>query len=342
MSRVAVIGHFGIGLDLANGQTIKTKIVTDAIEKKIDEKAYIVDAHGGVKAIIPVVVGCIKALKKCDNVILMLTENGLKVSVPVLSFFNLILKKRLHYIVIGGWLSKFLKTQPGLEKKLKKFNQIYVETNTMKHELEECGFTNITVLKNCKKLSILKTEDLVYQSSRPLKICTFSRVMEEKGIEDVVDVVNLMNKQKRSYVLDIYGQVDEYQSEWFERLKVKFSENIKYCGVVEFSKSVEVLKNYYMLIFPTRFYTEGIPGTIIDGYAAGVPVLSAKWERFRDVVDEGKTGIGYEINNTEALKNALEYCAINVENINDMKINCLQKSKEFTVSNAMKVLFENL
>ena len=84
MSRVAVIGHFGIGLDLANGQTIKTKIVTDAVEKKIGEKAYIVDAHGGVKAIIPVVVGCIKALKKCDNVILMLTENGLKVSVPIL------------------------------------------------------------------------------------------------------------------------------------------------------------------------------------------------------------------------------------------------------------------
>ena len=31
MSRVAVIGHFGVGLDLANGQTIKTKIGTEAI-----------------------------------------------------------------------------------------------------------------------------------------------------------------------------------------------------------------------------------------------------------------------------------------------------------------------
>lgn len=30
--RVAVIGYFGIGLNLANGQTIKTKTVTDEIE----------------------------------------------------------------------------------------------------------------------------------------------------------------------------------------------------------------------------------------------------------------------------------------------------------------------
>lgn len=137
MSRVAVIGHFGVGLDLANGQTIKTKIVTEAIEKNIGERVLIIDAHGGVKAIIPVILGCIKALKNCDNIILMLTENGLKVTVPILSIFNRFYKKRIHYIVIGGWLPKFLEKQELLEKQLKTFFKIYVETNTMKKRLEE-------------------------------------------------------------------------------------------------------------------------------------------------------------------------------------------------------------
>ena len=88
MRRVAVIGHFGIGLDLANGQTIKTKIVTEEVEKYCNEKVMIVDAHGGIKAIIPVILGSVKSLSQCKNVILMLTENGLKVCIPVLAFFN--------------------------------------------------------------------------------------------------------------------------------------------------------------------------------------------------------------------------------------------------------------
>ena len=64
MSRVAVIGHFGIGLNLANGQTIKTKIITEELEKYCNQKAMIVDTHGGIKAIFPTIIGCIKAIKK--------------------------------------------------------------------------------------------------------------------------------------------------------------------------------------------------------------------------------------------------------------------------------------
>ena len=342
MSRVAVIGHFGIGLDLANGQTIKTKIITEAIEKRIEEHVLIIDAHGGIKAILPVAIGCIKALRKSENIILMLTENGLRVSVPVLTLFNRIFNKRIHYVVIGGWLPKFLEKQQRLEKQLKKFFQIYVETNTMKNALEEKGFHNISVMPNCKKLTILKQEELIYQEKEPLRICTFSRVMKEKGIEVLVDVVNEINSNKKRIELDIYGQIDSQQIEWFDGLKAQFGNSICYRGVIPFDKSVETLKNYFMLVFPTLFYTEGIPGTIIDGYAAGIPVLSSRWESYNDVVDENKSGIGYEFNNKRALRETLLYCINNVEKLNDMKKYCLLKSEEFTIEQAMEVLFSKL
>lgn len=342
MNRVAVIGHFGIGLDLANGQTIKTKIITEAIEKRIEEHVLIIDAHGGIKAILPVAIGCIKALRKSENIILMLTENGLRVSVPVLTLFNRIFNKRIHYVVIGGWLPKFLEKQQRLEKQLKKFFQIYVETNTMKNALEEKGFHNISVMPNCKELTILKQEELIYQEKEPLRICTFSRVMKEKGIEVLVDVVNEINSNKKSIELDIYGQIDSQQIEWFDGLKAQFGNSICYRGVIPFDKSVETLKNYFMLVFPTLFYTEGIPGTIIDGYAAGIPVLSSRWESYNDVVDENKSGIGYEFNNKRALKETLLYCINNVEKLNDMKKYCLLKSEEFTIEQAMEVLFSKL
>ena len=342
MSRVAVIGHFGIGLNLANGQTIKSKIVTDAVEKKINEKAYIIDAHGGVKAIVPVALGCIKALKNCDNIILMLTENGLKVSVPLLSFFNKLFHKKLHYVVIGGWLPTFLESHSCLEKQLKHFDCIYVETNTMRKALERKGFTNIVVIQNCKEFSILSEDELVVQNNEPLRICTFSRVMKRKGIGDLVEVIKEINADKVRYELDIYGQVDSQEREWFESLKSEFAPEIKYGGIVPFDKSVETLKNYYALVFPTKFYTEGVPGTIIDAYAAGIPVIASRWESFDDVVDDGKTGIGYKFEDQDALKKVLTYSADNKAKINRMKVDCLSKSKQFTIDNAMKTLFDNL
>ena len=66
-----------------------------------------------------------------------------------------------------------------------------------------------------------------------------------------------------------------------------------------------MLKNYFLLAFPTKFYTEGIPGTILDAYAAGVPVIASKWESFFDVIEEGKTGIGYEFDNQKELEKIL-------------------------------------
>ena len=67
MNRVGIIGHYGYGLNLSNGQTIKTEIITTEVEDHCREKAMTIDAHGGIKAVAPVIVGAIKALKNCKD-----------------------------------------------------------------------------------------------------------------------------------------------------------------------------------------------------------------------------------------------------------------------------------
>lgn len=106
--------------------------------------------------------------------------------------------------------------------------------------------------------------------------------MKEKGIEDAINAVKTVNKEagRIVYTLDIYGQVDSRQTQWFENLKNTFPDYIKYRGLIDYDKSVDVLKNYCVLLFPTHFYTEGIPGTILDAYAAGIPVISCKMGKF--------------------------------------------------------------
>lgn len=341
-AKVSVLGHFGEGENLLNGQTVKTKIITEELQELLVQDQVIkIDTYGAWKTLLKAPFQVFCALKNSTNVLIFPAQNGLRVYARLLSFFQRFFKgRKLHYVVIGGWLPQFLIKRKRLSKLIKKFDGIYVETNTMKSTLNTQGLKNIYVMPNCKKLTVLSEDELVYPSGVPYKLCTFSRVMREKGIEDAVNAVVSVNTALgfQAFSLDIYGQVDPAQKEWFENLKEHFPHYIHYCGSVDSNKSVEVLKKYFVLLFPTHFYTEGIPGTIIDACAAGIPVISAKWESFADVVEDGKTGIGYDFDDEKQLESILISVAENPQKMIDMKDNCLNKSKEYIPEAAIQIM----
>lgn len=343
MKKLSIIGHYGKDKVFLDGQTVKTKILTEELVRRFgEENVGRIDTYGGKKVLPKLILKTIFALKNSENVIILPAHNGLRVFVPVLNFFNKIFKRKLLYVVIGGWLPRYLQNKKGLAKKLEKFDGIFVETNSMKIALEKMGFTNIKVMPNCKKLRILSEEELVYPTGEPYKLCTFSRVMKEKGIEDAVNAVKAVNQElgRTVYTLDIYGQIDEKQTEWFENLRKDFPNYIKYGGLVPFDQSVEVLKNYFALLFPTRFYTEGIPGTIIDAYSAGVPVISAKWINYDDICIEEKTARSYPLGEEDGLVQVLKQTLKEKEKILEMKKACLQEAKNYTPDSILKKLME--
>ena len=216
--------------------------------------------------------------------------------------------------------------------------------NSMKRNLELQGFTNVTVVPNFRKMKILTPDELEYSQEYPLQMCTFSRVMKEKGIETAVDVVNNINS-KLGYAaikLDIYGPIEEADREWFEHLIQKFTENISYKGCVKPDESCEVLRQYFALLVPTHFYTEGVPGTMIDAYSAGVPVISAKWSNFEDVVEDGKTGFGYSFDDAEEFARILFDAVENPRVLLDMKNNCIEKARHFHSDHVVKIIASDL
>ena len=330
MKDACVIGHFGFGENLLNGQTIKTKIVTDEIEKRLGSGAVTkIDTHGGLKAYLKLPLQLYRAVRDHKAIVILPAQNGLKVIVPILTAFNRLYRRDLIYVVIGGWLPDLIKSRRGLAERLKSFRTIFVETSVMKRRMEEQGFSNIDLMPNCKQLTI--TEDLAFEDRKPHRLCTFSRVMKEKGIEDAVRAVLQINasRSETCYTLDIYGQVDENQKEWFDQLLSGCPDSISYKGSVDFDKSVETIKQYYLLLFPTHFYTEGIPGTIIDSYASGVPVLCAKWESFSDIVEDGGTGVGYDFADYAGLVSSLETLANDPTLVQRMKRSCLDRAKDY-------------
>ncbi|MFT0259455.1 glycosyltransferase [Bacteroides thetaiotaomicron] len=285
------------------------------------------------------------AMMTCKDIIILPAHNGLVVLSKFLTLLNTIFDRRLHYSVIGGWLQDLLPEHPDVIKALHKFTSIYVETQTMMDALQKLGFTNVCVVPNCKPLSILKRGQMPKMYTEPYKLVTFSRVTEKKGIGTAADLVMKLNEKydREVFTLDIYGPVDPGEDKgWFAEQQKHFTGAITYKGNVPFNKSVEILSGYFALLFPTQYYTEGIPGTIIDSYAAGVPVISARWKSYADVVIEGVTGLGYEFNTNVDFERILESIVADPSIVARLKDGCIKKAEDFLPENAIKPLFERI
>ena len=346
MKKNFVIGNIGQSCNGLNGQTIKTRIIIKELIDAYGEKQIgVFDTSVGVKALFKAPFVVFKAITKFDNVIILPAQNAVRVFVPLLVSLNLIFKHaRIHYVVIGGWLPTFIKFKYLLTFFLKRIYMIYAETHQMKNILEKMGFNNVTYMPNCKHLNIPIKEELNYAYSEPYKICTFSRVWRLKGIADAVAAVKYINEKynRTVFCLDIYGQVESGDEEWFEDLKQHFPICINYKGSIAFDKSVDVLKPYFFLLFPTRYVGEGIPGTIIDAYSAGLPVVSSRYPNFAEVIDDGVTGLGYDFGSIESLEKLLDEIVLNPQLILKQKVNCLKKAKMFQPQEVIKILLNNL
>ena len=345
MKKVTVIGLFCEGKDVSDGQSIKTRILTQELEKYYGkEKVRRIDTCSWKKKAIRLLLNCLSAVRDSENVIFMTDDGGIKVFPWLLLSSNLFYKRSLHYVVIGGWLAEYLAKHKFTAACLKKFKCIFPETSVMKNKLESHGFKNLCLLPNFKNIEVLKADDLVNTYEQPFRFCTFSRVIKEKGIDVAVNAIKETNNRMGGKIctLDIYGAIDPEQKEWFENLSKDFNSDIRYCGIVQYDKSVDTLKNYFALLFPTCYEKEGIPGTIIDAYASGLPVIASKWSGFQDMVEEYSTGLGYPWLENDDLQKFVEMAVTDPKLIMNMKINCLKKAESYKPENLIEILLSKL
>lgn len=340
MKKVAILGHFGFGMDKANGQTIKTKIIGAELRRQYgDSEVDFYDTMGGVKFLMRLPFVLFTILKNHRNVIILPAYKAVCIIVPLLTLMNLFFYRSLHYVVIGGRLPLLIQRFPLLKPALRRLDCIYPETQLMVEQLKKSNICNTTVMPNCKSINILKSENLPQFKSPPYKLCTFSRVEKTKGIEDAVLAVNECNRRLGSTVfrLDIYGLVQE--QEWFDQLMNSQSKDeIAYRGVIPFDKSTEVLCQYYALLFPTYYAGEGFAGTLIDALAAGLPTIASDWKSNGEIVETGITGILFPTHSVSDLTNILIDISSQTELLNSMRGHCLKKAEDYSPEKVVKTL----
>ncbi len=342
--KLFLCGCFAFGTKDHGGQPVKSRETYWALQKKYgEENVHYLETKGWKKHPFRLLFGYLKGVFTHDTIIMLPAHNGLKVFSRLLSFAKTFFGKKIYYDVIGGWLPEWLQDQPKVAKRLHKFDGIWVETHRMKEKLNAQGYARVTVIANFKTLPIVQEESLLYDVKAPYRLCTFSRIVKEKGIEDAIEAVTKVNDVLgyTAYELDLYGQIDDTYQETFATLQTQFPDFIRYCGVAEPSESVSILKDYFLLLFPTYYHGEGFAGTLLDAFAAGLPIVATDWHDNAELVDEA-TGFLYPTYQTDRFQEILLQLAAHPEQVTAKKGACLQRAKDYAPDAVVEQIVQEL
>jgi len=340
--KIGIWGQFGDGGDIADGQAVRTTIITEELERRYGKENVLrVNTNGWYKRKIGFLFDSIGLLSKAEKVVILPADNGFKVVVQLYNILNKFFKKELLYVVIGGFLPALLKEKPKYLPMLKKYEALFVQTSNLKKDLEALGLDNIHILSNLKRLNTRKEEELSVNQERTVKVCTLSRINEDKGIDYAVEAVKKANEALGADLihLDIFGMVADNYKEHFDTLLSENSEFVSYGGVLKYNKTSDTLSEYFALLFPTFYYGEGFPGNVVDAYNAGLPILATDWLYNKDVIENGVNGILVPIKDSDALSDALLSLYNNRELHYEISVNNVRAAAKYTPDEVLKEFY---
>ncbi len=342
--KIGMMGHFMYNQPegAVNGQAIKTYNIYDMLCVRYGkEKVMTLDTNYFRKHLIKNYVQVFRICKNADTVLILPTANGLKLLLPILKVLKKIYRFKILYPVIGGWLPQLLVDNQWLKKNMQCVDVIYSETDDMTKAVQAQGFVNAETMFNFSLRKATGELATVQYGELPYKLCTFSRVTKTKGIGEAISAVEYVNSKygKEMCTLDIFGPIDASYEEEFNKLLVENKGVVAYKGVLNSDNIITTLSQYAFMLFPTYYPGEGMPGAVLEAFAAGVPVIASNWHNNAEVVKDGYTGIVYELDDIENLYIAVERLLQDDKLLMEMHNNCLVEKKLYEPETVMQPIY---
>ncbi len=321
--KICLIGNNGFGAPVFDGQRIKVRTYKNVFESEGFD-VHLVELDRPLKRLFKIFSQIKKEIKECDVVVLITSDNGERLLIPYINRINKKYDKRFVFSQIGtSFLFKHIKDLSEEEKRaffhehnfgkrkpknkvvknLKKIDVILTET-----DLINSAFAKFFTLDNCFAVTNFRVYE--QDDSKQSRVCEnkliyLSRITEKKGVFDLLSVLkDIKEKQALNASLDIYGMLylsEEEKKEFDSYL----NESVKYCGELNPTQTIDTLKQYDLLCFPTRCEGEGTPGCIVESLIAGTPVLSSNFTQSDELLNNGVDSLIYEFGNLEDMKNKL-------------------------------------
>lgn len=241
-------------------------------------------------------------------------------------------------IVMGGTIADAVDSYPGFSELLRSININLVETEGLKQSLIKAAIKNVDVFPNPK---LSKGARRPVKNTGPLRCVFFSKICAEKGCEYIMD--ELGDTADNLISVDFYGHVDENIKERFERF-VDTHSNVSYHGVFDSAKNdvYAEINRYDVLLFPSTWSGEGVPGILIEAKMAGILPVVSDWKFNREIVQDNKEGIVLDTLAPGTLRAVILSLATDRERVDALKAGSYQSRDRYSLENYRNKLLQML
>jgi glycosyltransferase involved in cell wall biosynthesis len=126
-----------------------------------------------------------------------------------------------------------------------------------------------------------------YENPQELNILFLARIEAAKGIYETVDAFSLIKEKYPNAKLSIAGDGRETDN-LVSYVKQQGIEDVKFLGHITGKQKIECFKNSHVYLFPS--YSEGMPNTVLEAMAFGLPVVTRKVGGLVDFFENDKNG----------------------------------------------------
>lgn len=202
--------------------------------------------------------------------------------------------------LMGGTAANDIVSDPQYLRYVREYKKIYAETHGMVKILEKSGLRNTGYYPNGR----FKPQKQISIKSKngKLKCVFFSLIQPEKGVDIILKAAELLPEIEFSF----YGRVEQTYKITFQNY-LKNLNNVSYLGIFMGSNEevYSELKKYDILLFPTKWEIEGVPGILVEGKIAGLAEIVSNKSYNAELVCDNKEGIVLHNNSVEDLVQAL-------------------------------------
>ncbi|WP_075809304.1 glycosyltransferase [Paraclostridium sordellii] len=326
---VLFLGSLSLKRNRLDGVTVKSRCLKNWLESQKNINLITIDTDNWMKNCIYISWRCMLNILKADKIVICSAQRGANIVLKILKIFRC--NKDIYYFVAGGRLGKFLIDGIYSKNTYLPIKKIYVESEKIVKELEYCGINNSMKMMNFREFNFPNNTKL----NDAIKFVFYSRVIKEKGIEDLIYAFNNLSKKYENLILDIYGQVNDNYLEYLNEI---MDEGIEYKGVINPDNKIEyeVLSEYDVFVLPTYYEGECLPGALIDAYVSGLAIIASEWEYSREYIEDGEVGYIHKYKDKDDLMKKMEKTILNRDIIIKFKKNSQNAANLFNVNNVLK------
>ena len=141
--------------------------------------------------------------------------------------------------------------------------------------------------------------------------------------------------------LHIFGKIDDGFKNLFYKV-VEDNRFVRYEGFIPNDSVIETLSNYCCLLFPTYYYGEGFPATLLEAYMASLPIIASNWKYNSEIIIDNKTGFLFTVRDIDGIIAAILKLIKDKDNYYRFRMHALQRSELFTPDKALSPLIVEL